>query len=79
MKWITRSHLHVDRVEGPWLSRRFVASDLEFLFVPGYQIEKGVQKTSDILFDTRGTEPGHHEGRCSSEWCRLDAAGAPKS
>jgi hypothetical protein len=32
MKWITRSHVHVDRVACPWLIARFVDSDAEFLF-----------------------------------------------
>jgi hypothetical protein len=34
MKWITRSHVHVDRVACPWLIARFIDSDAEFLFVP---------------------------------------------
>ena len=34
MKWITRSHVHVDRVACPWLIRRFVDNQAEFLFVP---------------------------------------------
>ena len=31
MKWITRSHVHVDRVACPWLISRFVDSEAEFL------------------------------------------------
>jgi len=34
MKWVTGSHVHVDRVACPWLILRFVDSDAEFLFVP---------------------------------------------
>jgi len=34
MKWLTRSHVHVDRVACPWLITRFVDSEAEFLFVP---------------------------------------------
>ena len=34
MKWITRSHVHVDRVACPWLITRFIDSDAEFLFAP---------------------------------------------
>jgi hypothetical protein len=33
VKWITRSHVHVDRVACPWLIARFVDSEAEFLFV----------------------------------------------
>jgi hypothetical protein len=34
MLWITRSHVHVDRMACPWLITRFIDSDAEFLFVP---------------------------------------------
>jgi hypothetical protein len=34
MKWITRSHVHVDRVACPWLITRFIDSQAEFIFVP---------------------------------------------
>ena len=67
MKWITRSHVHVDRVACPWLITRFVDSDAEFLFVPASQIEKVAEETGAIPFDAPGVELGHHEGRCSFE------------
>jgi hypothetical protein len=34
MIWVTRSHVHVDRVACPWLIKRFIDSQAEFLFVP---------------------------------------------
>ena len=33
MKWITREHVKVDRVACPWLIRKFVDKDAEFVFV----------------------------------------------
>jgi hypothetical protein len=33
MKWITRKDIKVDRVACPWLIRRFVDPQAEFLFV----------------------------------------------
>ena len=33
MRWVTRSHLHLDRVATPWLIRRFLDPAAEFLFV----------------------------------------------
>jgi hypothetical protein len=65
MKWITRSHVHVDRVACPWLITRFVDSEAEFLFVSASQIEKAVKETGAIPFDAAGVELGHHEGKCS--------------
>jgi hypothetical protein len=67
MLWVTRSHVHVDRVACPWLIRRFVDSEAHFLFVPKSQIDKVSQETGAIAFDAPGVELGHHDGRCSFE------------
>ena len=67
MLWVTRSHVHVDRVACPWLIRRFVDSEAQFLFVPKSQIEKVAQETGAIAFDAPGVELGHHNGNCSFE------------
>jgi hypothetical protein len=34
MKWVTRDHVHMDRVASPWLIRRFIDPSAEFVFVP---------------------------------------------
>jgi hypothetical protein len=65
MKWVTRSHVHVDRVVCPWLIRRFVDSEAEFLFVPKNQVDRVAAETGAIPFDSPGVELGHHEGHCS--------------
>ncbi len=67
MKWVTRSHVHVDRVACPWLIRRFVDNQAEFLFVPSSQVKKVADETNAIPFDAPEVELGHHEGRCSFE------------
>jgi len=67
MKWITRSHVHVDRVACPWLISRFIDNEAEFLFVPASQIEQTARESSAIPFDAPGVELGHHDGRCSFE------------
>jgi hypothetical protein len=67
MKWITRSHVHVDRVACPWLIRRFIDNEAEFLFVPKSRVNKVAKETGAIPFDAPGVELGHHEGRCSFE------------
>lgn len=65
MKWITRSHVHVDRVACPWLIKRFVDSEAEFLFVPAGQIGKAAAETGATPFDAPGVELGHHGADCS--------------
>ncbi|MEI7846570.1 MAG: chromate resistance protein ChrB domain-containing protein [Chloroflexota bacterium] len=67
MLWITRSHVHVDRVACPWLITRFIDNQAEFLFVPASQVEKVVGETGAIPFDVQGVELGHHDNRCSFE------------
>ncbi len=67
MLWITRSHVHVDRVACPWLITRFIDNEAEFLFVPKSQIEQVAKERSAIPFDAPGVELGHVDGRCSFE------------
>jgi hypothetical protein len=67
VKWLTRSHVHVDRVACPWLISRFIDSEAEFLFVPKNQVDKVASETGAIPFDAPGVELGHHDGRCSFE------------
>jgi len=67
MLWVTRSHVHVDRVACPWLITRFVDSEAEFLFVPKNQVEQAAADTGATPFDSPGVELGHHDGKCSFE------------
>ncbi len=67
MTWVTRSHIHVDRVACPWLITRFVDSEAEFVFVPKGEVERVARETGAVPFDVPGAELGHKEGRCSFE------------
>jgi len=67
MLWITRAHVHVDRVACPWLITRFVDSDAEFLFVARSEVERRAKEEDAIPFDVPGVELGHVDGRCSFE------------
>lgn len=72
MKWLTRSHVHVDRVACPWLITRFIDNEAEFLFAPKSQIGKVAGETGAIPFDAPGVELGHKDGRCSFESIMLE-------
>jgi hypothetical protein len=65
MKWVTREHVHVDRVACPWLIRRFVDRGAEFLFVPSNQVLEIARQTGAIPYDVPGVELGHHGKECS--------------
>jgi hypothetical protein len=67
MKWITRSHVHVDRVACPWLIKRFIDSEAEFIFVSNSELDHLVKESGAIPFDAPGVELSHHEGKCSFE------------
>jgi len=67
MLWITRSHVHVDRVACPWLITRFIDSEAEFLFVPKSQVAQAAEERDGIPFDAPGVELGHKNGKCSFE------------
>jgi hypothetical protein len=67
MRWVTRSHVHVDRVACPWLIKRFVDSDAEFMFVPRSEVQRIAAETGAIPYDVPGAALGHHDGMCSFE------------
>lgn len=65
MKWITRAGVKVDRVACPWLIRKFVDPDAEFLFVPADQVSAIAEREGAIPFDAKGVELTHHGKECS--------------
>ena len=67
MKWITREHVKVDRVACPWLIRKFVDKDAEFIFVPADLVLDEAKRLGAVPFDVKGVELGHHGKQCSFE------------
>lgn len=67
MKWVTRENAAVDRIACPWLIRRFVDPDAEFLYVAPDQVAAVAQREGATPFDVEGVELGHVDGRCSFE------------
>src|SRR5437868_1490015 len=67
MKWITRENAKVDRIACPWLIRRFIDRDAEFLYVPSDEVLAAAEREGAIPYDVSGAELGHVGGRCSFE------------
>jgi len=67
VKWVTRRNANVDRVACPWLIRRFVDPDAEFLYVPAEQVAAAAEREAAIPYDVEGVRLGHVDGRCSFE------------
>jgi hypothetical protein len=69
MKWITREHPKIDRIACPWLIRRFIEPDAEFIYVPTERVFEVAAATGAVPYDIPGAEPYSHDG----ELCSFDA------
>ncbi|MEI6715528.1 MAG: chromate resistance protein ChrB domain-containing protein [Verrucomicrobiota bacterium] len=58
MKWITRERVKVDRVACPWLIKRFIDSDAEFVFLPADTHWAAI--TDGNVYDVPDCDLGHH-------------------
>lgn len=67
MKWITREHVKVDRVACPWLIKKFVDREAEFVFAPADKVMDEAQRLGATPYDVKGVELGHHGKECSFE------------
>jgi hypothetical protein len=61
MKWVTREHAKVDRIACPWLIKKFVDPDAEFIFVPADMVKEVAQAKGAIAFDAPGVELTHYK------------------
>ena len=67
MKWITRKNANVDRIACPWLIKRFVDQEAEFLYVAAEEVMVLAEREKAIPYDVPDVELGHVDGRCSFE------------
>lgn len=65
MKFITRTHVHVDRVACPWLIKRFIDSEAVFIFTANEIVKETAKKEGAIPFDIKDAELGHYNGDCT--------------
>ena len=67
MRWITREKVKVDRVACPWLIRKFVDKQAEFIFAPVDKVMAEAKRLDAIPYDVKDVELGHHGKECSFE------------
>lgn len=67
MRWITQDHPKVDRVACPWLIRKFIDPEAEFLFVPAQEVFQVAARQKATIYGVPGVELGHEEGKTSFE------------
>jgi hypothetical protein len=58
MKWITREKVKVDRVACPWLIKKFIDPDAEFVFLSANTDWSAI--SDGHVYDVPGCELGHH-------------------
>ena len=64
-KWVTREHPKIDRIACPWLIRRFIDPNAEFIYVPKDQVLAIAQRIGGTPYDIDGVEFTHEDERCS--------------
>lgn len=70
MKWITRKNVKVDRVACPWLIRRFIDSEAQFLFVEEADLLRAAAAEGATPFDApriAEVKLNHRGNRCTFE------------
>ncbi len=65
MKWITRERPKIDRIACPWLIKRFIEAEAEFLYVPADAVFRTAEETGAIPYDIPGAEFSHVGELCS--------------
>jgi len=65
MQWVTRQRPKIDRLACPWLIRRFIDRDAEFLFVAPDDVRRIANATGAVPFDVPGVDLAAPRGGCS--------------
>ncbi|MBL0737947.1 chromate resistance protein [Flavobacterium sp. GN10] len=68
MKWITRERPKIDRIACPWLIRRFVDSESEFIYVPFDNVISKAKEFNAIPFDIPNVEFTHYNEECTFDY-----------
>jgi hypothetical protein len=68
MKWITRERPKIDRIACPWLIKRFVDAEAEFIFVPKEKVFAEAKKLHAIAYDITGAEYSHYGEECTFDY-----------
>jgi hypothetical protein len=67
VRWVTRARPKTDRIACPWLIRRFIDAEAEFLYVSPDQVLPVAAETGARSYDAPDAEFGHRDGKCTFE------------
>ncbi len=65
MKWITHSHVDIDGVACPWLIKRFIDSEAEFIFAPESRVHEVSEREIAIAFGCSGAPYSRRGDLCT--------------
>ena len=68
MKWITRERPKIDRIACPWLIKRFVDKDAEFIYVPFEKVLDKAKALDATPFDIPNVEYTHYGDECTFDY-----------
>ena len=64
-RWVTRERPKIDRIACPWLIKRFVDPDAEFLYVPNKDVLSAAKEKEAIPYDVPDVHFTHDGELCS--------------
>jgi rhodanese-related sulfurtransferase len=64
-RWVTRERPKIDRIACPWLIRRFVDPEAEFLYVPTAEVKRVSVERAATAYDIPDVEFSHEGDLCS--------------
>ena len=67
MKWVTRERPKTDRIACPWLIKKFIDPEAEFVYVPTDQVLDVAARDGGHSYDAPGATYTHRDGLCSFE------------
>lgn len=68
MKWITRERPKIDRIACPWLIKKFVDPEAEFIYVPFNEVLAKAEALNAIPFDIPNVEYTHYNEECTFDY-----------
>lgn len=68
MKWITRERPKIDRIACPWLIKKFVDAEAEFIYVPFDAVLDKAKELNAIPFDVPNVEYTHYNEQCTFDF-----------
>ena len=68
MKWITRERPKIDRIACPWLIKKFVDQNAEFIYVPKDEVFSKARLLDAIPYDIPGAEYSHEGDYCTFDY-----------